>query len=1192
MLDVDIDDLSDDFVTNTKNLNLMKRAAEGDLTALTELREAAAMDYIVNVHVDDEKAQASLDIIKDRILHSEEFENLEIGASLDDTGFVTALNQLLEMGILTADQVSGILNSIGFEPTLTYEKVSADFANSYQGQVMVPDGEGGYKVATQEMLAAGNHEFYIPKINGSETKYRGSPKATISSKNKNKMKENKGSSKGNVKEAERYHEIKQVIKDLNKELDELGKAKDRAFGKNKLELMDQEIAKLEEMKAAQEQYLKEIEKFYEKDKAKIAKYGAEFDDEGRITNYDELMKKYGGNEEVMKALEQYEETYDLLKDQEAALQDIKNQIYDVALEKTQYKVELKIDVNSDELKFLEYLLDNLTDAAYDAAEAIANLGQQTAAQLANQEAYIQGINDIFAEHDLGDDAVNKFLSGELTADDLADMDFTEAEVQALRDYRDGLLETSQALQQLREEVWNRVMEAITALGEEFDKQSAKVDHLMGVLDSYRNIVDLVGKDVLGISDEMMEAFSETAVNGAIDALTVSKAKVDTLKEQKAELEKQLLDPELSEEAKKELEKSIEETTDLLRDAENEMLSDWETALEAANKAFEESMDRTLEQFSEKMAGAFKNMEQLQDAFDKQKDLDDLYVDDYKKIYELSKLTRDINNSIDDTDNIAAKSKLRDLQKEINDLQESGVELSQYDLDQLRAKYELRLAEIALEDAQNAKNQVRMTRDNEGNWSYTYTADQDNIDSAQQNYEDKLYALQELNSNYIKDLEGQILGLSQSLMEEIAAIDRTAYASEEEYNAEVQRITDFYQTKMGILGEEMNKAFGNNQLLYDNDWRKYSESTGYKISADEKFLTSFNETVLGIYTGFDNMQQYQQNFNDAIGDPDTEGTLLGDSAKVYSTWKDRVDDAMDAAGTSVEDFRKKMEDELPKIKDETDAVADSMDSEEDPKGLKQKAKEAFEAALQAAKDFEKEYGPTIDKIIEDNKALITSLNSVINKWSKITEETEKATKAAKDYSKYSSNPNNTGGGGGGGNNNPNPSNPSSSELEKKWYVTSKTGQIMESGKISPGFSTKKEAENWWNTIGKQKLNENPKLKWSSIDFVKMNTGGYTGEWGSSGRLAMLHEKELVLNADDTKNMLSMIEIVRDITKSIDLNSNGFGLGNLISAMIPSSESNLNQNVEIRAEFPNATNRTEIEAAFDNLINRASQYANRK
>jgi predicted nucleic acid-binding Zn-ribbon protein len=321
--------------------------------------------------------------------------------------------------------------------------------------------------------------------------------------------------------------------------------------------------------------------------------------------------------------------------------------------------------------------------------------------------------------------------------------------------------------------------------------------------------------MLGISDAMKEAFGQAALDTAIDSLTISKGQVDSLKDRKAEIEQELSST-TDEATRKGLQASLDKINEDLRSAEDQMLSDWENALEKANEIFEEKVKTALKTFTDAMAGEFKNIETLQDQFEKTRELDEYYVDDYKKIYELSKLTRDINRSIDETDNLASKQALRDIQQEINDLQEAGVEMSQYDLDHLRAKYELRLAEIALEDAQNAKSQVRMTRDSEGNWSYTYTADQQNIDQATQNYEDKLYKIQELSSNYIKDVESQIVELSTAMAEEISAIDRTAYASEEEYNAEVQRITDFYQTKMAILSGEMTKALDNNNVLYTQD----------------------------------------------------------------------------------------------------------------------------------------------------------------------------------------------------------------------------------------------------------------------------------------------------------------------------------------------------------------------------------------
>ena len=92
--------------------------------------------------------------------------------------------------------------------------------------------------------------------------------------------------------------------------------------------------------------------------------------------------------------------------------------------------------------------------------------------------------------------------------------------------------------------------------------------------------------------------------------------------------------------------------------------------------------------------------------------------------------------------------------------------------------------------------------------------------------------------------------------------------------------------------------------------------------------------------------------------------------------------------------------------------------------------------------------------------------------------------------------------------------------------------------------------------------------------------------------MLHQKELVLNAEDTKNFLAGVEVLRDVVQRIDLQAMYAGSTNIAAASVGSSKSTLAQEVKIHAEFPNAVNHNEIEQAFDTLINRAAQYANRK
>ena len=55
-----------------------------------------------------------------------------------------------------------------------------------------------------------------------------------------------------------------------------------------------------------------------------------------------------------------------------------------------------------------------------------------------------------------------------------------------------------------------------------------------------------------------------------------------------------------------------------------------------------------------------------------------------------------------------------------------------------------------------------------------------------------------------------------------------------------------------------------------------------------------------------------------------------------------------------------------------------------------------------------------------------------------------------------------------------------------------------------------------------------VAWQSFD-----TGGYTGQWGAAGKLAVLHEKEIVLNQDDTVNLLASIELLRGIVDTLDV-----------------------------------------------------------
>ena len=122
-----------------------------------------------------------------------------------------------------------------------------------------------------------------------------------------------------------------------------------------------------------------------------------------------------------------------------------------------------------------------------------------------------------------------------------------------------------------------------------------------------------------------------------------------------------------------------------------------------------------------------------------------------------------------------------------------------------------------------------------------------------------------------------------------------------------------------------------------------------------------------------------------------------------------------------------------------------------------------------------------------------------------------------------------------------------------------------------------------------------IKFTSTNLVGYDTGGYTGDWSDgSGKLALLHSKEIVLNASDTQNILKAVESVRAMTSAMKGATLAEAVGSIssIGKSIETANSKVDQNVNITAEFPNATSADEIREAILGLNNQVLHYTHRK
>ena len=93
------------------------------------------------------------------------------------------------------------------------------------------------------------------------------------------------------------------------------------------------------------------------------------------------------------------------------------------------------------------------------------------------------------------------------------------------------------------------------------------------------------------------------------------------------------------------------------------------------------------------------------------------------------------------------------------------------------------------------------------------------------------------------------------------------------------------------------------------------------------------------------------------------------------------------------------------------------------------------------------------------------------------------------------------------------------------------------------------------------------------------------------MAFLHQKELILNAKDTENILSAVSLMRDVVKGSM--TGVFDMNKLFKSKVSSLYNpTTEQRVEIQASFPNATDAEDIRQALIDLSDKAYQYAHRR
>ena len=731
--------------------------------------------------------------------------------------------------------------------------------------------------------------------------------------------------------------------------------------------------------------------------------------------------------------------------------------------------------------------------------------------------------------------------------------FNKDEIDALKDYRSQLYESNQALLEMRRTITDKVSDTFDTFNEKVSESYEEFDKYNDVLEKYTDIVDLLGTKTDAATKRLVKTLRDTQLQNLRNQSVSAKEIYEGALANYNLAEKQYNDAVARYGANsieaQQMEEIMKQAADARDDAYSNWLDAYQASLEKAREIYEAEMEELQKDFERSLTGIYGTFNLFDTAYERAKELKDNYLPEYEKIYELNKLNRDIQKEIDNSSSLRDKKALRQLQDEINRKQEAGVQLSKYEVEEMRKKFELEQARMNLEDARNSKSEVRLTRDQNGNWGYVYTASENKVADAEQKYEDALYQYQKLSDDYITDLDEKIKDLTKNTQERL---DEVREALEEGLididQAEQQKqdiLNNFYAQQSYLISQfkGATDSLASSLGLMDELYGQQAE-----------LVDTLPETTFGQVSSVGSMEEWAAKSSEEIL------KYAEESAKAYERLQTTNQEIADQNKLNLSDIEtatnnvaKSSEKTQQKVSETVQALADS-----------------FKSTMGALATWDQTYATTIQNAIGQNELFITSLNNVIAKLGLI------ATYEMKDLYEYID------------------------------YLSSKGSK----------GETITEAE--WKKL--DEIRQKYAVNYSKESMAPFDTGGYTGEWGDEGKIAILHEKEYVLNADltarffdalktfslvdqfvNTENQIQQqqlqIETLEALSNYIDqladrMNTTTINPNDFSASLFNSGNQQLEQNVHIEASFPNVTQSSEIEMAFDNLVNKASQYINRK
>lgn len=1013
---------------------------------------------------------------------------------------------------------------------------------------------------------------------------------------------------------ERYHEITREIEYQKELLDDISTAADRAYGTDKIEMLTQKIEKLNKVAELQSQKQAAAAAFVTSDLEALRANGlsVEYDTASmELKNYTQLLQQitdeYNSRinsvgkdqqdmvqkeyDDKMQLLENYEDSIDTFREQLNEYEDAMRQIEDAKLEKVKEALQIHIDWKE--------MQDTLREFQKEINESI---GDALDNGVRNAGLNAQGVKDeisMFADYET---KMNSLLDMIRNANQYTDVQALQDE---LADLRKELVDSGSAMLDYIETLKETLPDALDAAADRFEEFISMLESNMGVLDAMNDLIDLqtINNSLADKYAMLSKTYNATLENSLTQA-KLQKQYMERAETQLHEAEIALANATQGTAEYDILKANRDALLEDYQEAQDAMLEATAQAMEAAKNIYSNALDDIFYEFENKMTRGL-GFDQLQAKYNRTKDEDNRFLDGVNRFVETQDLNNKVQESIAKVSTDYAKSTLKALQDEFAERQ-ANADLSEYDLKIMEAKYNMTLKQIALEEAQNAKNKVRLVRGANGNYNYLFTADEADINSKQQEYLKAMQDYYNTAKDQAENITGEIVSLWQEMSEEIRKIYEDDTLNAEQRQNAINEIQAYYQKKYADLAKMQTDAA--------KDMKDAGNSAlAEQQKAANKYGDDTNETA----------QNFQKNFQRILEE------MGGNANDFNSAYSDQLINLVAIEGSFTETTAEmfvKLNEALTKYKGNIGNISNeigvSYDQLSDKVDRLTQANEELQNKATSAIDEIWNKISELQDVTEAQAAWTKEIYNTIAAIQKLASETatavQKYNEAVGSINKLGATGSWSGGTGSGGSGTGTSGNVSSniSTTTPSTPNTSagSTGRIRKQlGQFDSSSRTYKlmtmngavyEGGGWWNyPSGMKRQIESLAADYSRSQLKHYDTGGYTGDWGSDGRLAVLHQKELVLNQEDTKNMLAAVQSIRELAPSMiaEMRARISGTAAASQSLFGSRYSGMRsafdrkatelaQSVQINADFPGVRDAIEIKEALESLVQTSAQRIN--